>query len=246
VPDSRYSIADTSQILSPGLVIFRDLVEKNFDEMVRVAGNASRLRPHCKTHKMREIAQLQLARGIAKHKCATIAEAEMLAEVGVKDIFLAYNPVGPNIGRVAKFVATYPDVTFTVTADHPGPIAALGDALASAGKSVGVLLDIDCGQHRTGIEPGAGAWELYRYLDSLPGLAAGGLAGLIIGGALAGPYYGPPPAVYPYPAPPAYAAPPPVYAPAPGYPATSPVYVPPRWAWNGYQWVWQPGHWRYY
>ena len=87
MPDSPYSIADTSQILSPGVVIFRDLVENKLEEMVRVAGNASRLRPHCKTHKMREIVEMQLARGIVKHKCATIAEAEMLANVGVKDIF---------------------------------------------------------------------------------------------------------------------------------------------------------------
>jgi D-serine deaminase-like pyridoxal phosphate-dependent protein len=175
VPDSPYAIADTSQILSPGLVIFRDLVEKNLDEIVRVAGNASRLRPHCKTHKMREIVQMQLARGIVKHKCATIAEAEMLAEVGVKDIFLAYNPVGPNIGRVVRFVERYPQVSFAVTADHPGPIAALGDALASASKSVGVLLDIDCGQHRTGIPADAAARTLYEQLARTKGLVPAGL-----------------------------------------------------------------------
>src|ERR1043165_1292527 len=151
MPDSRYAIADTRNILSPGLIVFRDLVEKNLDEMVRVAGSPIRLRPHCKTHKMKEITQMELARGIAKHKCATIAEAEMLADAGAKDIFLAYNPVGPNIGRVVKFVEKYTAVQFAVTADHPGPVAALGDALASAGQAVSVLVDIDCGQHRTGL-----------------------------------------------------------------------------------------------
>src|SRR5256885_6895761 len=98
--------------------------------MIRVACSPGRLRPHCKTHKMREVVQLQLARGITKHKCATIAEAEMLAEAGAKDIFLAYNPVGPNIRRVVRFVERYHSVQFAVAADHPGPIAALGDALA--------------------------------------------------------------------------------------------------------------------
>jgi D-serine deaminase-like pyridoxal phosphate-dependent protein len=175
VIDSRYSIADTSNILSPGLVIFRDLVETNLDEMVRIAGAPARLRPHCKTHKMREIVELQLARGITRHKCATIAEAEMLAAAGVQDIFLAYNPVGPNIGRVVRFIERYPDVRFAVTADHPGPIAALGDALASAGKSVNVMLDIDCGQHRTGVPAGPAARELYRRIAETKGLVAGGL-----------------------------------------------------------------------
>jgi hypothetical protein len=75
---------------------------------------------------------------------------------------------------------------------------------------------------------------------------AGGLAGLIVGGALTAPPYGPPTVVYPYPPyayPPGYAGPPPAYA--PGYPGSGPVYVPPQWVWNGYQWVWQPGYWRY-
>src|SRR5262245_9822400 len=125
VNDPRYAIADTSSIFSPGLVIFRDLVEANLDEMIRVAGSASRLRPQCKTHKMREIVEMQLARGIVKHKCATIAEAEMLAEAGAKDIFLAYNPVGPNIRRVVGLVQKYPHIKFGVTADHAGPIAVI-------------------------------------------------------------------------------------------------------------------------
>ena len=172
--DPRYAIADTSQIFSPGLVIFRDLVEKNLAEMIRVAGSAARLRPHCKTHKMREIVQMQLARGIVKHKCATIAEAEMLAEAGVQDIFLAYNPVGPNIRRVVQLATKYPGVKFAVTGDHPGPIAALGDALASAGKVVDMLLDIDCGQHRTGVPVGPVARQLYRQISATKGLVPGG------------------------------------------------------------------------
>jgi len=174
LPDPRYSIADTRSILSPGLIVFRDLVEKNLDEMIRVAGSPARLRPHCKTHKMREIVQMQIARGITKHKCATIAEAEMLAEAGAKDIFLAYNPVGPNIGRVARFVERYPAVQFAVTADNAGPIAALGDALASAGNSVNVLVDIDCGQHRTGVPAGPAARRLYEQMTTTKGLVPGG------------------------------------------------------------------------
>jgi len=175
VNDPRYAIADTSQILSPGLVVFRDLVEQNLAEMIRIAGSPARLRPHCKTHKMREVTELQLARGITKHKCATIAEAELLAEAGARDIFLAYNPVGPNIGRVAALVRKYPEANFKVTADHPRPLAALGEALSSAGCSVEVLLDIDCGQHRTGIPAGAEARRLYEQIAATKGIRPGGL-----------------------------------------------------------------------
>lgn len=78
------------------------------------------------------------------------------------------------------------------------------------------------------------------------GFVVGGLTGLIVGGALAAPYYAPPAVVYPYSVPPgAYVAPPPAYAPPSTYPGAAPVYMPPQWVWNGYQWVWQPGYWRY-
>jgi D-serine deaminase-like pyridoxal phosphate-dependent protein len=123
---------------------------------------------------MRDIVELQLARGITKHKCATIAEAEMLAEAGVKDVFLAYNLVGPNIGRLLRLVQTYPDVRFGVTGDHPGPVAALGDAFASAGRTIEVLLDIDCGQHRTGIPVGPAAHKLYEQIANTKGIKLGG------------------------------------------------------------------------
>ncbi|MCY2964483.1 MAG: D-TA family PLP-dependent enzyme [Planctomycetota bacterium] len=138
--------------------------------MIAVAGGVDRLRPHCKTHKMPEVTRIELARGITKHKCATIAEAEMLADAGVKDIFLAYNIVGANIARVVAFRQRYPDVSFMVTGDHPGPIAQLGAALAAAGTSVGMLLDLDVGQHRTGVPAGPAAVELYQTIAKTPGL----------------------------------------------------------------------------
>ena len=76
--DPRYRIEDTSGIITPALVVYLELVEQNLDEMVRIAGDPARLRPHCKTHKIAEVAQLEL-NGISKDKCATFAEAEMLA-----------------------------------------------------------------------------------------------------------------------------------------------------------------------
>jgi len=175
MPAARYTIAETSETIPPGRVIFRDLVEANLAEMIRIAGSPARLRPHCKTHKMREVTQLQLARGITRHKCATIAEAEMLAEAGVTDIFWAYNPVGPNIGRVVRLVEKYPRVKFAVTGDHPGPISTLASAMDSAGRSIEVLLDIDCGQHRTGLPVGLAARELYQQIARMKGVVPGGL-----------------------------------------------------------------------
>jgi D-serine deaminase-like pyridoxal phosphate-dependent protein len=173
--DARYAIADTSEIPSPALVVFREILEENLAAIIRIAGDPARLRPHCKTHKMPAVTQLELALGITKHKCATLAEAEMLALADVKDVFLAYNPVGPNIRRIARFLRKYPDVQLSVTADHPAPVAQLGSELTAIGGMVDVLLDIDSGQHRTGLPVGKAAFELYQQITKTPGLRAGGL-----------------------------------------------------------------------
>ncbi len=171
-----YKIEDTSQILSPGLVVFADLVEKNIDKMISIAGNAARLRPHCKTHKMLEVTRLQVERGITKHKCATMAEAEMLAEAGVEDVFLAYNPVGPHIARCVEFAQKCSHVRLSVTADHEKPLRQLSEACAAGGVEVGVVLDVDTGYHRTGIPmDGQEAIELYGLIVDLPGVYADGL-----------------------------------------------------------------------
>jgi D-serine deaminase-like pyridoxal phosphate-dependent protein len=171
----QYAIADTSSVFSPGLVFYKDLIRRNIAEAIRIAGGAARLRPHVKTHKTREIVRLQMEAGIVKHKCATIAEAEMLAQCAVPDIFLAYNMVGPNCTRLAKLIRNYPRSKFSVTADHPAELEALSTAMVAAGQQVEVILDIDVGQHRTGIAPGEAAIRLYEMIGKMPGLTPGGL-----------------------------------------------------------------------
>ena len=173
--DQRYAIADTSEMLSPSLVIFREVLDRNLKTMISIAGGTARLRPHCKTHKMAAVTQIELSLGIIKHKCATFAEAEMLADVGVRDIFLAYNLVGPNIGRAVKFLEKYPDVEFFVTADDPAMIDVLSRTTSAAGKSIGVLLDLDSGQHRTGVSEPQRAAMLYEKLATSPGIEPAGL-----------------------------------------------------------------------
>lgn len=171
----RYEVAEIERMLSPSLVIFRDLVEQNLKKMVAIAGDVARLRPHVKTHKMPAMVQLEMAHGITKHKCATLAEAEMLAECGVRDIFLAYNLVGPNIERGVKFRQKYPEVELMVTVDHEKPLRELGEAMTAAGTSIGVLLDMDTGQHRTGLEVGGRGKELYGAIARTKGVRAAGL-----------------------------------------------------------------------
>jgi D-serine deaminase-like pyridoxal phosphate-dependent protein len=173
--DPRYAVEDTVAVFSPGLLFYKDLIRRNIAQAVELAGSPARLRPHVKTHKTREIARLELEAGITRHKCATLAEAEMLAGCGAPDVLIAYNLVGPNCARLANLLRAYPDCRFSVLADHPAGVEALSHALAAEGQSVEVLLDVDVGQHRTGIAPGAEAVALYEQIACAPGLRAGGL-----------------------------------------------------------------------
>jgi D-serine deaminase-like pyridoxal phosphate-dependent protein len=175
IMDSRYHVQDTSTIFSPALLFYRELIEQNIRRMIQIAGTPERLRPHVKTHKTREIVRLELDAGITRHKCATLAEAEMLAECGVADVLLAYPMVGPNCSRLALLAERYLGTRFSVLADHPLGVQQLSDALKNSGTTVEVLLDLDTGQHRTGIVPGGPALELYESLTRLPGIRPGGL-----------------------------------------------------------------------
>jgi D-serine deaminase-like pyridoxal phosphate-dependent protein len=171
----HYAIRDTSGIFSPALLFYKDLIRANIARAVELAGGPERLRPHAKTHKTREIIGLGMEAGIRKWKCATIAEAEMIASCGVPDVLIAYPLVGPNCTRLARLMDAYPQCRFAVLADHPAGIMALSQAMSAAGKEVDALLDIDVGQHRTGVAPGTEAIELYEMIHRSPGLRAGGL-----------------------------------------------------------------------
>ena len=172
--DAWYTIANIDEVDSPALVVYVDRVRENLQRMIRYAGGTARLRPHVKTHKMPDVIRLQLAAGITKFKCATLAEAEMVAQCGAPDVLLAYQLLGPKVARFAQLIRAYPQTAFSTITDDEGAIRGLSQGLSAAGVQAEVLLDIDNGMHRTGIAPGARAVELYRLIDQLPGVAPGG------------------------------------------------------------------------
>ncbi len=169
-----YALSDATEVFSPALVFYPETIKRNIARVVELAGGPLRLRPHAKTHKTREITKLQLAAGVTKHKCATVAEAEMLAQCGVPDVLIAYPIVGPNAKRVTTLVQKYPGTQFSVLIDHPVGASQVSAAANAAGMSLGFLVDLDVGQHRTGINLEKAA-DLYLAAARLPGLRPNGL-----------------------------------------------------------------------
>jgi len=170
-----YQLTNEAEVASPALLLFEERIEANLRRMIEIAGDPSRLRPHVKTHKLGPLVARQIALGITKFKCATIAEAEMCAEAGAPDVLFAMAAVGPNVGRLCALANKYPRTRFSTLVDDAGAIRALGAAAAEAGLVLDVFLDVDCGHHRTGIRPGPEALELYRLASTTPGLRAAGI-----------------------------------------------------------------------
>lgn len=172
---SWHVIENVSEIPSPSLLIYPDRVRENLRLMVEMVGTPDRLRPHVKTHKLPQIIAIKRDVGISKFKCSTIAECEMTATAGGEDILLAYQLVGPNIARFLTLQARFPQTRFSALVDDPGVARAISEAATAAKTSVELLLDVNIGMNRTGIEPEDEAFALYKSLTKLSGLKAGGL-----------------------------------------------------------------------
>jgi D-serine deaminase-like pyridoxal phosphate-dependent protein len=143
-----FEVLNSDKVLSPSLLLYKDRVAFNIRLMISIAGSADRLIPHVKTHKMAEIVNMQMEAGISMFKCATIAEAEMLAKAGAKWVLIAYQMVGPNIQRLASLKKQYSDVHFASLVDSFQVAQAL--EAQESDTSFSVFVDINNGMNRSG------------------------------------------------------------------------------------------------
>lgn len=170
-----YGVINESDIDSPALLVYPDRIEHNIAVAKEMVGDTSRLRPHIKTHKTREILALQYRAGIEKFKCATIAEADLLGRSGAQDVLLAFPLHGPKIRRFLDLVQRFPATRYAVTVDNHTAAAVLAEAAATAGVVVPVFIDVNIGMNRTGIETGEKAFNLYRLCTKLSGVSVQGI-----------------------------------------------------------------------
>lgn len=144
---------------TPALVIDIGIVERNAQRMaaaVRERGVA--LRPHVKTHKSVAIARIQLDAGAQGITVGTLGEAEVMAEAGIDDIFVAY-PIWADARKAARLKALHdrPGLTLSVGVDSIHAAERLAAAMTGCARPLRVLVELDSGLHRTGVVPtGAG------------------------------------------------------------------------------------------
>lgn len=170
-----YKIENIGEIDTPALVIYPDRVKKNIATLKSMVKSTELLRPHVKTNKAKEACVLMIEAGIQKFKCATIAEAEMLAMAGAADVLLAYQPVGPRISRFIALVKKYNGTRFSCIVDNATSARAIGEEAVQNGIVIPVFLDLNVGMNRTGITPGDEAFRLYLLCDKINGIRPVGL-----------------------------------------------------------------------
>jgi D-serine deaminase-like pyridoxal phosphate-dependent protein len=158
---------------TPAVLVDLDVLERNLARMAERARSAGvKLRPHAKTHKIPEIGRMQLALGAAGLSLAKVGEAEVFADANFKDLFLAYPTVGGD--RARRLLALSDRVALRVGADSVEGALSLSEVFRAAHRRLAVLLKIDCGFHRVGVEPGR-ALEVARAIAELPGLELAGI-----------------------------------------------------------------------
>jgi len=159
---------------TPALLLDLDVLEGNLDRMAARARTLGvSLRPHVKTHKCLEVGRRQLAHGAGGITVATLGEAQAFADGGFGDVTWAFPLV---VGRLDEVIALARRITFRVTLDSPEALEALAAAARAAGIVVHAWLEVDTGQHRSGVDPAAAASvALARRLAEERGVAFDGL-----------------------------------------------------------------------
>jgi len=173
--EKQWFIIDNVKTLdTPALAIYTNRVKENIQALLSSIDDINRLRPHIKTHKSSEVSALMLRAGIKKFKCATIAEAEMLAMVGAPDVLLAYQPIGPKANRLVALVQRFPSTNFSCLVDNINSAKHLSETFQQHNLFLPVFIDLNIGMNRTGILP-SDALSLFQNCNPLKGISIIGL-----------------------------------------------------------------------
>jgi D-serine deaminase-like pyridoxal phosphate-dependent protein len=161
---------------SPQLLLDLDVVDANLGYLLDACSQRGvDLRVHFKSLKCASLARYLAARGVRRFLCAKLNEAEVLADAGLSDIFVANQVIGP--AKLARLANLARRAQVRVCVDDPGNVSEMADAARAAGVTLGVLIEVDIGMQRCGVEPGQPALELARHIGSQAGLRFVGLQG---------------------------------------------------------------------
>jgi D-serine deaminase-like pyridoxal phosphate-dependent protein len=165
------------ELITPALVLDVDAAQRNIDHMaseLKRMGGAT-IRPHYKTHKSPDLARRQLQAGAGGLSMATVWEAAILAAAGMDDLFVVNMVAHPGKVRVLAELAR--DHRVLVAVDEAANAAALSAAAVTAGSTLGIMVEVDTGMDRCGVDDAADCLAVARQVMDMPGLRFEGITG---------------------------------------------------------------------
>ena len=163
-----------SEVDTPALILDLGAFERNLDLMTAsLAGKKIKIRPHAKSHKSPDIAKAQMKRGAVGVCCQKVSEAEALVEGGIPDVLIANEVVGA--AKLKRLTALAKRAKVAACADDAGNVAQLDAAARAAGVRLDVLVEVNVGANRCGIEPGEPAARLAQAIAASKNLRFAGL-----------------------------------------------------------------------
>jgi D-serine deaminase-like pyridoxal phosphate-dependent protein len=166
-----------ADLVTPALVLDADAAQRNIDHMateLRRMGAAT-IRPHYKTHKSPDLARRQVQAGAGGLSMATVWEAAILAAAGMDDLFVVNTVAHPAKIRVLAELAR--DHRILVAVDEAANAEAHSAAAVKAGSTLGILVEVDTGMDRCGVDTAQDCLALARHVTDLPGLRFDGITG---------------------------------------------------------------------
>ena len=161
---------------TPALLVDIPTMERNIERMTkRIIGKGVNWRPHTKGQKIPALAYMELAAGAIGVTCAKLGEAEVMAAAGIRDILIANQIVGPQ--KITRLVNLRRHADVVVAVDSADNVRELSAAATAKGVELRVVVEVDIGMGRCGVEPGEAAVKLARLVADSPGLKLAGVEG---------------------------------------------------------------------
>jgi D-serine deaminase-like pyridoxal phosphate-dependent protein len=158
-----------NEVDTPALLLDLDAFDSNLQRLdTSLQGRKMRVRPHAKSHKCPEIGLRQMAHGAVGVCCQKVTEAEAMVAGGIPDVMVSNQVVGPR--KIQRLMALAQRARVSVLVDDADNVAALNDAAAKAGVKLNVLIEVNVGANRCGVEAGEPARELAAAVASSPQL----------------------------------------------------------------------------
>lgn len=159
---------------TPALFVDLDAMDRNISRLQRHLDEQEiACRPHVKTHKLPEVARMQIDAGAVGITCQKLGEAEVMAAAGIGDILISFPLVGTS--KLSRLVGLARRARVTVSGDSETVARGLSDALVGGGLECDFLVECDTGMGRVGVQTPKDAARLAALVDTLPGLRFAGL-----------------------------------------------------------------------